>query len=1235
MANVGPAPRFDEIRHAVICTELKNLYVGLTPARNHCWIWDVSGKAEPMKLFWRKQGLIKECGPNDPMPQLSVSSTEADWAKSGRLLFNKRLYPQAMFCFEKANLLVERDIASAYESRKQARLLQAAKSVDRTTRRAAFSRAASDFLGCAFLSKAKQQTSCYLRAAECYLQAEDWKAAAEAFYSAHDFDMAARNFRRAGCFDEAVDVVKKHRSRVQNNVAEDILGVARLEYFRTNKLEKASGLFEEVDEQLEYMEDYGFTGALIRVLEHHRRYDQAAEVAFTERNVTEGVRLLSKSSNPISVQKATEQALRGLWTMIPFGLTGDKRSNPAISLLIDQLSLNATLSDEESRELEAFRALYANNVEGLLDLAQSNQTPILEPKDQTSSGLILQLLCFSHSSRLLTPHRNSTISEFIHKAKTALKYVGQLLLFTRSLDISLIDTQKLLGFEPVEPTGLGQDKTHSVEFWIHSTSLLFESAQGILGDTVPNTSALGLLSLAITESDTRRLALDIMYDMIRSEARKMHLAANTGFYLSPCLDFAIFGRCNRAECGRQEVNSRDLPFELRQDLYNQRTRALIIQTLIVNCYQAHSTQDEHERRDFRRIWARKLYENLMPHFPPLGSIVCVDARRIPELGDSTGAISAWCEDALHELDPVYGAPNKFLSDVLAYLDISFRIHRQDYIFKLHSRRLVRPRDDLMIDTIGPIPGKYSIVHDFINFYIRKSPNVIARAIRAVFHIVFKSLAIEANVLVNFLEFVGREIIVFCRLSQKGGVFHNILLPRSWASDLVKRTPLPLQQGISLREYMATLYRTLELLRVHEPKSSPLYGFNGPLGLVLRSVLIMRVCRLIVLVANNAQFSYPMKDETRRAIARSLTGPGDIHTSLCTKFMRADSWQDLWNAVRYSQLNRGADELVHLFLRQDNVKPPSIGAVKLIVYSNLNPELEKLLSLVEPDITLDPRAKPFIPQIRNLSPMDGEEQTIESSQVTVDDELSAELLDSGLVTSDGDLPSVSQSEPKPPLTDLEIASGKKILHFFRRYTSRQLIKMTTAIRTIWAYYLRHRLRHKVPMSATEEQIRKLHNEYKIDVESIDCPLLYAKAFHNHERILLGFMPHVSVYLRGLERVNQQQKEVNKKRLQKVQHEELEKVRIKMDACAKLAKKIKALSHRIAPGSAVLHQIDTLRAEVKKVDALRTEIMSTFGEDVISKLEEQYSLGVGVILAPSPVATAPKPSKPVLNVSDLTM
>jgi hypothetical protein len=85
------------------------------------------------------------------------------------------------------------------------------------------------------------------------------------------------------------------------------------------------------------------------------------------------------------------------------------------------------------------------------------------------------------------------------------------------------------------------------------------------------------------------------------------------------------------------------------------------------------------------------------------------------------------------------------------------------------------------------------------------------------HIVFKRLTIEANVLVNLLEFVGREVIVHCRRwsGRPGSIFDGLLAPKSWALDLVKRPPLIAQKQFSLHDYMNTLYHTLELLRAHD------------------------------------------------------------------------------------------------------------------------------------------------------------------------------------------------------------------------------------------------------------------------------------------------------------------------------------------------------------------------------------------------------------------------------------
>ncbi|CAE6446845.1 unnamed protein product [Rhizoctonia solani] len=1078
-----------------------------------------------------------------------IPSAKTDWELTGRNLFNEQNYSKAMFCFEKANLLVEHDIAAAFESRKQARISQVSQYFDKMTLCAMFTKAGAEFLGCATSTTGKQQTTCYLHAAECYLQAEDWTPAAKAYYTVHDFDMAARIFLRSGSIDEAVEIVKVHRTDMLESITEDIIGIARLEYFRTNQPQKAGGLFDKVDEQLEYMENYGFTRALIQVLEHHGRYDRA--------------------------RRAIEQALRDLWKLLPFGFTGDKRQNPAIDLLIDQLSCSKMLKDEETRELEVFQALCANNVDRLFALAQSHEKAASDLGEEYTCST-LPLLCFSHSSRLLVPHRNSTISDFIEKAKLALSYIGHLLQFARSLDISSPSTQKLLGFEPVESTVPREDKSYSLEFWVHSTSLMFEGAQNILGNAViPSSSALGLSSLTITELDARRLALSVMYDAARSEVRKMHNSANLGLYLYPCLEFGIFGRCNRSECGRQEVNSRDLPHEQRQAFFNQRTRGLVLQIQIVHSYQVHSRQNEYERRDFRRTWARRLYENLMPYFSPLGSIVCIDIKRTPEFTDSIDAISTWCEDALHDLDPGFGPTNRFLSDVLVYLDISFRINRQTYISELHSKKLARPRDDLMIDRAGTIPGQYSIVHDFINFYHRKSQDVVSRAIRAVSHIVFKSLAIEANALVNMFEFIGREMIVQWRMYQRGceGVFDQLMVPRSWAIDLLSRPPLPRQQGISSQGFFAALYKALEILRCYEPGSSPLYAFNGRLGLLARSVLIGRICRLIVVVANGFSIPATGKEQIQQKIAHSLSGPGDMHSVLCAGFLRADSWLKLWNAVRSSPLNRGADELVYLFHCREGENLPTIALVRSIAYENTKPELERLLSFVEPA------------------------QTTAKNQVDIDE---------------GDR-LASRVKCTHPLTTLEMKSGKRILLCYRQYTLRQ--RTRKAVELIWTCYRRYRLRHKILLIKIEEdpELRKLHEEYKNDVESIDCPLLCTRAFRSHERILLGLMPHVLLYLRGLEKINQQEKEETVERLPEAAYSELHSFRTRMDVCLTLSKKIKPLLHRIAPGSPALHQIDKLKEEVKQVDWLRSEIMRVFGEDIIPRsLEEHYALSVPVIL-----------------------
>ncbi|EUC53945.1 P-loop nucleoside triphosphate hydrolase, putative, partial [Rhizoctonia solani AG-3 Rhs1AP] len=983
-ARLGPVPRFDEIRHAVICTELKNLYVGLTRARNHCWIWDVSDKAEPMKLFWQEKDLVSLCGPKDPMPQLSVSSSEADWAKSGRLLFNKGLYPQAMFCFEKAGLLVERDIAGAYQARKDARLLLV-KSGDRQTRCGAFKKAANDFLGCAFLSKGKQQISCYLRAAECYIQAEEWKSAAESYLSAEQFDLSARNFRRAGCFDEAVRIVKNYRDRLKSqNLVDEILGIARLEFLRKAEYQKASELFEDVEEQLEYMEDFGFDAARIHVLELHNRFVDAASVALQERNTLEGVRLLLLSSEDKDKQQAGKHAIQGLWTLLPYGAPVTPSNEKVVGELLRQLST-------------------------------------IEPK-------------------------------FIIEGE-------QRALFTRK-------ALRMRGNE--------------------------ESTPG------------------------------------------------SGCKKSMKLFLRIF---------------------LRLEMFS----ALI--------------------RPWFRSWI----------VPPACFLV----------GVNTGS-----------------------------LQLGYRVQRkifEGYVSKLHACDLVRSELTMM-----PPQSERSIVHDLVDYYGEQTEYALQGALVAIKHIVTRSLNIELNVLIDMSA--PNRSQAWADMREKA--LDGLLVPRSWALDIIQKPAKKVQNGWEVLPFLDVLYEVLRRLKFEE--DSGFYLFNGRMGIVLRGIMSLRICRLLYLIYHPQH-----KDKIRASIATALapTAQASIHIQLCSRLSRTTSWPDLFSALAEGSLNRGADELIRLSFRHSKLRPRRLMHVRLISYENIKPELERALSFVTFNTArgpaLNPEAKPFVLNQRSTDettetdiqdPMDRQDGD-EPPEAETDNAPSDDIF-GGLVPAQLAFRMPPAAKPERKFTEDERRAGLRILSLYRKYLSRKHMRERHAVRIIWAYYTRYRRRTQVVSGSNEDSIRQFHLDYRRIIDDIECTLLLDRLHRHHTMVLQGPMPHVLVFLRGLEQVTQAQKVAVKKRLQKVQHEELEKVQSRMTLCTSLAKKFKKLIPSIQPESKELRSLTALKDKVSEVDAMRDAVIEAFGDGCISaNLELHYSLGVKVIIMPSPEPTAPKPPKPELNTTDM--
>ncbi len=145
---------------------------------------------------------------------------------------------QAVHCYERAGLPREKDVAVVYCLREQARAKPVPRRGVDPIRAAAFIQAAEQFHQSATKATTRSEMRAYYRiAAECFAEAGDDRRAAKAYLDAMEYTRSAQYYRKAGLFDEAVEVVKKYSDEIPAPVAESIIMVAKMHYFREELLE--------------------------------------------------------------------------------------------------------------------------------------------------------------------------------------------------------------------------------------------------------------------------------------------------------------------------------------------------------------------------------------------------------------------------------------------------------------------------------------------------------------------------------------------------------------------------------------------------------------------------------------------------------------------------------------------------------------------------------------------------------------------------------------------------------------------------------------------------------------------------------------------------------------------------------------------------------------------------------------------------------------------------------------
>lgn len=98
---------------------------------------------------------------------------------------------------------------------------------------------------------------------------------------------------------------------------------------------KARDLFDDDNEALEYMDDYGLDISRAALLEKLGRHDEAAECNLREGNTLEAIRLfLHDNASSKSRSKAVQCVLDGLWLRMSFGAPGSNLEDPALEEIL-------------------------------------------------------------------------------------------------------------------------------------------------------------------------------------------------------------------------------------------------------------------------------------------------------------------------------------------------------------------------------------------------------------------------------------------------------------------------------------------------------------------------------------------------------------------------------------------------------------------------------------------------------------------------------------------------------------------------------------------------------------------------------------------------------------------------------------------------------------------------------------------------------------------------------------
>ncbi|KAF9524672.1 hypothetical protein CPB83DRAFT_909779 [Crepidotus variabilis] len=1176
-----PAPAFDEIKHAGVCSELKFLYVAVTRARKNLWIVDCSDKSEPMRTFWTSRQEIQNCTPGTDVPRLAVSSTPEEWAKTGKSLFSNKRFAQAMHCYERAGLVREAAVAYAYHLRDIARriALNGSKQSIRS-REEAHHTAACAFLESAAASLNVKEKAAYFRnAGSCFEEAHDDFEAAEAYRNAQEYTKAAKLFRKCARFDEAVAIITDHVDQVEVNVVENITDVARLFYFKGGELDKATKLFTSVEEQLEYLEDFDLDISRAALLEQLGKYEDAAEIHLAEGRTLEAIRLFLKDQSDLKAMARGQHCiLRGLWEQLSFGSELSEHTTEVDRLLNIAASIRTTdiINSPIGDEISMFNSIRRRDLNNLRNLGK---------KFDSLGNVAASLLCFDFAFRAIPnmcKMSQSVISTFLQDF-----FVFCRLLFKLSKMPNLVEDERMRKLFCIHTNN--ENNYHLPSFTFLHAKLV---ASRVNFETVDDHG------VQIAAWELERRLKGVLMERLVTDLTDENTKCQQAQAFSPCLSYLITSQCNRIDCPNEHLK----PTDLTSTWFLLQIRIHLQQILLVQGFSmVHILPGD--RIKYYRHWIGRLYNTLYPPSFQLGNIANADLSAIPEWPKAQTVLRTFCNALLFW--PNHRRDLRLLTPGYQIIRIAFLVDKANA-----NREIGRsPLTNIMrnIPDYLRTPGNLStvILPEIACVLLGTHPHGIQFGILCIKTILERCLPIDAHVLCDLIENVAGSII----LLRKNGNLHNITLPLSWLNGLLRMTKLdlgvksPFDYAFQIQILIRELHLLLERFATRQQllgKCNHLKVGNTDLCRLgsQRGVYIARLCRAICLMGYNVN-----NIGLRAQIVVIMKGLSQITPQFLFKeYAFVHHWKDVVRALyKGSAMNSSLDEMIQLYhaSKAINANPPPQGH-RRVLYNN-TADVPKLLdgSLSFSNLRAD--APAFVPK---PPPADGapareegeadeepEEPELDNSEM-VNNPAPVEVL------SIGEVPDQNQPRPEELL--------KAAIIFQQRYRQRQ--------------------RHNRKIKTSSIDISRQNN-------FLDCLTVARNIEFPHRSIyrflFLGPLPHVLVCLSAVHASVMTNKQRNKERFKSAEHQELEDLQKRLTEQKKVLDEIRKLQKALKPASDlhIKRDIEHLKKLVLEVEEMVRRVAPPA---VLRDISEDLILGHKGIVE---VKKAPKiKPKPKLIIDD---